>query len=47
MINRIVPNPKRPRLGIRLAVKKPIGCAHERFINLKISGFNVVHEVSL
>ena len=42
MIDRTVPNPNRPRLSIGLTLEESIGCGHNRFIDLKISRFNIV-----
>jgi hypothetical protein len=34
-------NPNAKRLGIGIALKQPIGYSYDRFINLKISSFDV------
>jgi len=34
-------NPNSKRLGIGIALKQPISCSYDHFINLKISGFDV------
>jgi hypothetical protein len=47
MVDSTVPNPNRPGLSIRLALKEWICGSDDCFTNLKISGFDIVHQVSL
>jgi hypothetical protein len=41
VINGAMSNPNSKRLGIGIALKQPISCSYDRFINLKTSGFDV------
>jgi hypothetical protein len=45
MVNGAMANPNHPRLGIGIPLKQAIGCGYEIFIDLKGSGFDVVHAV--
>jgi hypothetical protein len=45
MVDSTMSNPNHPGLSIGMALKQSVGSRYNVFIDLKISGFNVVHEV--
>jgi hypothetical protein len=47
MIDGAMANPNYPWLGVGIPLKQAIGCGYEIFIDLKGSGFDVVHAVLL